>query len=288
MAKQFHKNAEVEICFLARGKHLQAIKDKGLKILKGTSEFNAIPYLASDDPKELGIANYILICTKTYDLNSIIEQLKPCIDEHTIILPLLNGVDGFEKIKKLLPHNTILNGCVYIVSRLKEAGVIENSGNIETLYFGIDGSPGKELQTLETLFKQAGIEATLSPNISSIVWEKFIFISPTATATSYFNTCIGEIVADEKKLTVFTHLVEEVKQIALKKKIAISPDISEKTLAKLKKLPFDTTSSMHSDIKNNKTQTEVEALTAYVVDEAKRYGIAVPTYEMAYKALKRK
>ncbi|MBK7819315.1 MAG: hypothetical protein IPJ60_18615 [Sphingobacteriaceae bacterium] len=129
--------------FLARGKHLQAIKDKSLKIIKGRFEFIATPHLASDDPNEIGIANFIIICTKTYDLNSIIDQLKPCIDKNTIILPLLNGVDACEKIKTLLPLNTVLNGCVYIVSRLKEAGVIENSGNIETLYFGVDGTPDK-------------------------------------------------------------------------------------------------------------------------------------------------
>ncbi|MBK7469027.1 MAG: hypothetical protein IPJ43_20795 [Saprospiraceae bacterium] len=52
---------------------------------------------------------------------------------------------------------------------------------------------------LETLFKQANINATLSKNISSIIWEKFIYISPTATATSYFDSSIGEILADPKK-----------------------------------------------------------------------------------------
>ncbi|MBK6523315.1 MAG: 2-dehydropantoate 2-reductase [Sphingobacteriaceae bacterium] len=215
----------------------------------------------------------------------MIDQLKPCIDKNTIILPLLNGVDACEKIKTLLPLNTVLNGCVYIVSRLKEAGVIENSGNIETLYFGVDGTPGQELLAYETLFKQAGIEATLSQNISSVVWEKFIFISPTATATSYFNNCIGEIVADEQKLNIFKLLVEEVKQIALKKNIALSTDISEKTLTKLKKLPFETTSSLHSDIKSNKSQTELEALTGYVISEALKNSMSCPTYEMIYKDL---
>ncbi|MBK7310081.1 MAG: 2-dehydropantoate 2-reductase [Sphingobacteriaceae bacterium] len=285
LAKRFYKSAEVEVCFLARGKHLQAIKDKSLKIIKGRFEFIATPHLASDDPNEIGIANFIIICTKTYDLNSIIDQLKPCIDKNTIILPLLNGVDACEKIKTLLPLNTVLNGCVYIVSRLKEAGVIENSGNIETLYFGVDGTPGQELLAYETLFKQAGIEATLSQNISSVVWEKFIFISPTATATSYFNNCIGEIVADEQKLNIFKLLVEEVKQIALKKNIALSTDISEKTLTKLKKLPFETTSSLHSDIKSNKSQTELEALTGYVISEALKNSMSCPTYEMIYKDL---
>ncbi|MBK6523316.1 MAG: hypothetical protein IPG08_13910 [Sphingobacteriaceae bacterium] len=64
LAKRFYKSAEVEVCFLARGKHLQAIKDKSLKIIKGRFEFIATPHLASDDPNEIGIANFIIICTK--------------------------------------------------------------------------------------------------------------------------------------------------------------------------------------------------------------------------------
>ncbi|MBK7819314.1 MAG: hypothetical protein IPJ60_18610 [Sphingobacteriaceae bacterium] len=67
--------------------------------------------------------------------------------------------------------------------------------------------------------------------------------------------------------------------------MALSTDISEKTLTKLKKLPFETTSSLHSDIKSNKSQTELEALTGYVISEALKNSMSCPTYEMIYKDL---
>ena len=218
LAKQFSDSSDVEVHFLSRGKNLQAFKNKGLKVIQGGSEFVVKPNSATDNAAEIGLANFILVCTKAYDLESILEQLQPCINQDTVILPLLNGVDSKERIKKILPNNTVLDGCVYIVSRLKEPGVVENSGNIQTLYFGLQHTSNKQLLLLDGIFKKSGIEGHLSQNISTIIWEKFIFISPTATATSFFDQSIGAILADEDKHKTVRLLIEEVQKIAFAKK----------------------------------------------------------------------
>lgn len=288
LANHFHLNKNVEINFFARGENLREIKKRGLKVIKGNSEFIAKPTLATDNPTEIGTADFIILATKSYDLDTIVQQLHPCINQDTIILPLLNGVDSRERIKQILPNTIVLDGCVYIVSRLKEVGVIENSGNIQTLYFGLDNFENDRLFLLENLFKEANIEASLSKNISTIIWEKFIFISPTATATSYYDKCIGELIADKEKIETTTSLIEEVKQIAKAKQIYVSDDLTEKTLNKLKALPFATTSSMHSDFQMNKPTNELESLTRYVINEGRKYNLATPTYIKAYEKLKMK
>lgn len=288
LAKHFDGREDVEINFFARGAHLKEIQHYGLKVIKGDTEFIARPTVATDNAAEIGIADFIIVATKSYDLETIVEQLKPCINQHTIILPLLNGVDSKERIQKLLPGNIVLDGCVYIVSRLKQAGVIENVGNIQTLYFGVDNFINDQLLLLERLFKEANIEATLSQSISTILWEKFIFISPTATATSYFDKCIGELIADSEQRITTTALIEEVKQIAKAKQIVISEDITEKTLNKLKALPFEATSSMHSDFRNKKAINELKSLTGYVVSEGRKYNLATPEYIKTYAALNKK
>jgi len=286
LANRFYQKDGVEICFFARGEHLKQIQKKGLKVIKGTTEFVAIPSLASDNASEIGIADFILICTKSYDLETVLLQLKPCIDSHTVLLPLLNGVDSTEIIKGVLPTATVLDGCAYIVSSLKEPGVIENSGNIQTLYFGLNNKKTDKLVLLEEILRQATIEAILSDGISSIIWEKFIFISPTATATSYFNNCIGELLADENKSKMLQLLIEEITQIAKSKGILIDKEITAKTLNKLKSLPFETTSSMHRDFKNHKKKTEVESLTGYVVRAGQQLNILTPEFERAYNQLR--
>ena len=288
LARHFYDKENVEINFVARGGHLKEIQKNGLKVIKGNTEFIAKPTLATDNPAEIGIANFIIITTKSYDLEAIIQQLRPCIDQDTIILPLLNGVDSKERINNILPDNIVLEGCAYIVSRLKQCGVIENSGNIQTLYFGLDKLVDKRLLLLESLFKEANIEAFLSENISTIIWEKYIFISPTATATSYFDNCIGEVLADKEKLRTLGTLIEEVKQVAKAKDIIVSDDITEKTLNKLKALPFEATSSMHRDFKNNNLRNELLSLTGYVVCEGQKYNIEIPTYITTNAILEKK
>ncbi|OWY26184.1 2-dehydropantoate 2-reductase [Sphingobacteriales bacterium UPWRP_1] len=288
LANHFYDNENVDINFFARGQHLKEIQVNGLKVTKGKSEFIAKPTLATDNPAEIGISDFIIITTKSFDLEAVIKQLRPCINQDTIILPLLNGVDSKERIKDIFPDNIVLDGCAYIVSRLKQVGVIENSGNIQTLYFGLDNLVNERLLLLENLLKEANIEAFLSINISTIIWEKFIFISPTATATSYFDKCIGELIADNEKLKMTTTLIEEVKQIAKAKQIYISDDIIEKTVNKLKALPFETTSSMHTDFKNNKPNNELKSLTEYVIKEGRKYNLATPTYMEMYVELKKK
>ncbi len=288
LANHFYKNENVEIIFFARGAHLREIQNNGLKVIKGETEFMAKATLATDNPAEMGIADFIIIATKNFDLETVVQQLRPCINQNTIILPLLNGVDSKERIKYILPDNIVLDGCVYLVSRLKQFGVVENSGNIQKLYFGLENFVDNRLISLESLLKDANIEASLSENISTIIWEKFIFLSPTATATSYYDKCIGELITEEEKLTTTLALIEETKLVAKAKQILISDDITEKTLIKLKALPFDATSSMHSDFKANKPNNELESLTAYVINEGRKYNLATPKYVKMYAELKKK
>ncbi|MFT5916605.1 MAG: 2-dehydropantoate 2-reductase [Flammeovirgaceae bacterium] len=285
LSKHFEESDKVDICFLARGEHLKAIQEKGLKVIQGESEFVTRPTLATDTASEIGLVNFVIISTKSYDLEDSIRQLKPCIDDNTILLPLLNGVDSKERIEQLLPNNLVLNGCVYIVSRLAAPGVIANTGNIQKLFFGLDDYTNPELNRLENLFKEAGLEARKSNKISSIIWEKFIFISALATATSYFNCNIGELLNSEEKLETFEVLVEEVVQIANKKQVISADGLVEKTIQKVETMSPNATASMHSDFIAGK-QSELETLTNYVIREGRKYGIETPTYGMAYEFLK--
>lgn len=288
LAKHYYDNKNINIHFYARGAHLNEIQKNGLKVIQGEIEFISKPTVASDNPTDIGVVDFVIVATKSYDLEAVIQQLGPCINRETIILPLLNGVDNKERIKNLLPDNITLDGCAYIVSRLKQDGVVENKGNIQTIFFGLDHITTDRFQLLEALLKKAKIEATLTQDISRILWEKFIFISPTATATSYFDSSIGELISDKIKLLTTLKLVEEVTMIAKAKNILVPDDIVEKTLNKLKALPFETTSSMHSDFKNKKPKNELQSLTSYVLSEGQKHDIKTPTYHTLYQELKKK
>ena len=288
LAKHFFYSEEIEIIFLARGEHLKAIKKNGLKVIKGNTEFIARPTLATDNPTEIGLIDYLILCTKSYDLETTLTQIKNCINSDTVILPLLNGVDSRERIKNIFPDNLVSEGCVYIISRLTAAGRIENKGNTEILYFGLENFENKKLVTLEKIFKQAGIKAVLTNNILSRIWEKYILIAATATSTSYFETSMGVILADDEKHKILIQLIEEVKNIALAKNINIPADISAITLNKLKSIPYEATSSMHDDFKKSNQKTELQSITGYVVKEGLKNNIPTPTFQKLLSELEKK
>jgi 2-dehydropantoate 2-reductase len=283
LARKYENNDEIEICFLARGDHLRKIRENGLRVIHGQNKFLAKPAIATDKADEIGIADYILICTKSYDLDATVEQLEPCIGGNTVLIPLLNGVESVERIKNILPGANVTEGCVYIVSQVKEAGVIENSGINQKLFFGPGEVNNDRLQWLEKKMIDSGIEATLSDSISTIVWEKFIFIASIATATSYFNCSIGKLLEDNEDTLV--QLIEEVKLIATAKEISVKPDITAYIVNYNKLLPYDATSSMHRDFLNHKPKTEVESLTGYVVRVGNNYGVETPIFNRAYRQL---
>jgi len=286
LAKKYRKKSEIDIIFLSRGEHLKQIKKNGLKLIKGKEEFVVFPELATDNAKEIGIADFIIICTKSYDLEATIEQLKPCIDNDTLLLPLLNGVDASERIQKLLPYNSVLKGCVYIVSHVKEPGVVENSGNIQKLFFGLDNEINQDLLFLEDILENAGIEVTLSEEISNIVWQKFIFVSPIAATTTYFDSNIGEVV--EKNETILIKLIDEVSKVAKAKGIILDKGVKENSLSLIKSLPSEISSSMHRDFKNGKANTEIESLLGFVVKAGKELHIETPAYDKVYLALSKR
>ncbi|SHG29911.1 ketopantoate reductase family protein [Flagellimonas flava] len=278
LASRFQDGREVHVNFLARGEHLKEIIQSGLKVVQGGMELTAIPQMASDNPSQIGPVDYILLCTKSYDLEETVKQLEPCIHSKTVILPLLNGVNARQRTQKLVPKNLICEGCVYIISRLSRPGVVENLGNIQKLFFGVPNENDQRLEQLRLLFQQANIEATLTSDILKIIWEKFIFISAMATATSYFDEGLGPILSDPKKRDVLSSLISEISVVVRNKGIFVANTAKDDILHKLESLPAEATSSLHSDIQKKKKQTEVYSLVHYVVEEGKKLQLSVPVY----------
>jgi 2-dehydropantoate 2-reductase len=284
LAKAYFHSDTIEIIFIARGETQKAIALKGLKIISDESEMIVFPNLVSDNAKEIGQLDCLICATKTYDIESSFFSIKNCLTPNTLILPLYNGVDATERIKKLFPVNNVLQGCAYIVSTIQSPGVIRKLGHFEKLFFGSTTTPVSKLKVLDALLKNAGIESYLVENIEETIWEKFIFISALASATSYLNQNIGAVLNNPANKSIYIALLNEITAVAAAKGLAMPKDIVAQTIVKLEKSPQDATSSMHRDFLANR-KTEVVSLTEYVVKEGIKYGVEIPTYQMILKQL---
>lgn len=278
LAKAYYKSEEIEVIFIARGETQKAIAENGLKIITDDTETVVYPKLVSNNPDEIGVLDYLICATKTYDIEESLLSLQQCIAQETVILPLYNGVDAPERIHKLFPENDILQGCVYIISMIFSPGTIRKIGFYEKLFFGSKTASISKLNELQSIFQKAKIESYLVENIEETVWEKFIFISALASVTSYLNQNIGQILSNPDAKAIYVELLKEIEMVAKAKGLQLSDDIVNQTIVKLEKSPKEATSSMHRDyLAGNKI--EAASLTKFVVEEALKYGVKTPLYE---------
>src|SRR2546421_7776068 len=117
--------AGVDCAFLLRPRTLAAVKQKGLTVHSVDESFTVHP-VASSDPRALPAASLVILSVKRYDLDEVIEQLRPVHFANATVLTLQNGVDAETRILELMPNAQLVGGVAYIYARIAEPGVIEH------------------------------------------------------------------------------------------------------------------------------------------------------------------
>lgn len=287
LTARYQGTEKADLFFIARGENLQAIRADGLRVKTGIRTLHAVPALATDQPAEIGApVDYLFCCTKSYDLEENIAQLTPIIGPETVLIPLQNGLDAADRIRKLLPGQKVWKGCTYIGARLKHPGFVEKFTGKERIFFGSDSpvqGEEKERQTrLLKLLTYARLNAFNPADIDTRIWKKFFMISTAATLTSFFNQTIHEALDQHKDM--FIVLGAELKSVAEAEGVHLPDDIVFSSLEAQQGMPPGATTSMHDDFRKGR-KTELETLTGYVIRKADERGIDVPTYRFMYNGL---
>jgi 2-dehydropantoate 2-reductase len=286
LAQKYGSTGEHDIFFVARGEHLAEIRKNGLKVItQEEGEFTAIPTIATDDPKDLGLVDLVLFCVKTYDLETAAQQLIDNIHEKTVAITILNGVDNTDRLRTILTRSTVLNGCVYISSTIQAPGVIRQIGGPRKLIFGPENNDTEKYRYIEEILRKADIRAELTTDISVQVWTKYIFIGPLATIDSLLRKPLGAIIENENNKQMLKGLMEEVNLIAKKRGIILPEDIIPLSLDKASGFPYETKTSMQRDFESGRKTTEIETFTGYIVKAGKELGVETPLYQEAYNLL---
>ena len=282
LARGYAGDENVDIVFIARGPHLEAIKADGLQVKSAASgDFTARPDLATDDPSDCGMFDIILLCTKGYDLEESARLLAPNIGKDTIVITVLNGVDNAEKFDR----GKIWNGCVYISSHILRPGVCQQSGGSCKMFFGNETNDEPDWIHIENIFRKADIDARYRSDINHIAWEKYLFVSPLANATTFLNTTIGGILEDREGMELMGNLLDELLALSKAYGIDFPEDIKESTIEKSRGLPYEAKTSLQMDFEKGK-RTEIGTFIEFIVNEGKKRGLPVPTHERIYAALK--
>ncbi|MEA3372680.1 MAG: 2-dehydropantoate 2-reductase [Campylobacterota bacterium] len=269
-----------EVIFIARGEHAEAVKVNGLRVIEDEGEFTAVPTQVCTANEMTGTFDLLLFSVKSYDIEEALLDLKKNIRPDTVIIPFGNGVNNAETIAGLVDAK-VINGAVYILSHIQEAGVIQKQGKVFTAIFGHQQWLGESLY-IEHMFKDAGLRTKIPDDIETALWKKYLFISAFATLTSYYDMNIRPVY--DTHYSMAKTVLEEIAAVAAAKGINLDGEV-EKALKTASNLPEEASTSMHLDFQNNR-KTELETLTGYVVKEAKRLGVQVVQINQIYHSLK--
>ena len=285
LAKEFNEREDIKIYFAARGLHSQEIKKNGLVLDTDDGTYVSVPTEITDDISQLPELDICLICVKSYDLQNVLEQLKPKIKRDTIILPLLNGVDIYDRVRSVISDGAVFPACVYVGTHIEKPGKVVQRGGACTIHFGAD--PEKEAVTnwLPDLFDQAGINYNMTSNPYSEIWSKYIFIASFGLVCACYSKTIGEVMQSNKLAEYVKKIMSEIFDISKKAGIDLPADIVQKSFVKGSGFPFDTKTSFQRDYENRDKPDERDLFGETLLRLGKKYNEDTSTVKMIYNMI---
>jgi 2-dehydropantoate 2-reductase len=279
-------NRTTQVYFIGRGEHLKAIQQHGLNLFTDKEEFHCFPNIATDNIRHIPTPDLYLLCVKGYDLDNAVASISKNISADTIILPLLNGVDIYERIRTNLQKAIVSPACVYVSSSIEKPGTIRQKGPEGHIVFGKDPKYlGYNYKYLIEFFNGMGISNTWYDNPYPAIWEKYIFITALSLMTAYSGKTLGEVLSDDKLKSVMENIMKEVVLIGKAKNIDFEQDIVEKTIQKAKNFPHESKTSFQRDYEKGKTRHEGDIFGGTLIRLAKECNVSIPTITDVYGEL---
>lgn len=278
--------AGLDVTFIARGQHLQAIRQNGLRVTSELGDFTIRPAQATADPAEVGPVDYVLFSVKMYDTETAGAAIRPLVGADTAVISLQNGVDNEAKLARLLGPEHVLGGVAYVFAAIAEPGSIEHSGRVARLVFGeLDGRLTPRAEAFREACGKAGFEAEISTDIEKTLWTKFLGNCAGNGLSSVTRTSLGVIRDDPDLRAIYEECLREAVAVARAKGVKLDPDAVEKQLAGFDRLPHALRSSTEQDVARG-NRLEVASLNGLVVQFGRELGIPTPVNHFIYAVLK--
>ncbi len=186
-------NAGHQVTLLARGKHLQAIRTNGAKLIESDREIK-VNLIASDDPEDFGPQDCLFITVKTPSLNEILPKLTPLLDDNTTVISamngipwwflqnlkgplkghLLNSIDPKNTLLKALPIERIIGCVVHAGSSVVEPGVIHHASGDLFIIGEPDGKIKERTLKIKESINQSNLNCKITENIHTEIWSKLV------------------------------------------------------------------------------------------------------------------
>lgn len=284
-AKPVCRQAGEEIWLLDKNKERAAkLSQNGITIEGISGRWNA-KVKTTAEPKDIDMADLVIIATKSYDTKSAITLAKPIITDKTSVLTLQNGIGNLEIISEVAGAENVIGGTTSLGATLIDDTHIRHAGIGETVIGKIDSSTPVILREIRELFNKVKLETRISRDIKGVLWSKLIInvgINALSALTRLHN---GRLIEFEGTRRILRDAVTEAVKIAKRKRIKL---IYDDPLAKVEAVCEATAGNVSSMLQDvlRKKRTEIDFINGVVVRLGQELGIPVPVNTMLVDLVK--
>jgi len=278
-----------QVYFIDQGQHLQEIRENGLILQRNEDSFVCPPTGLSESPASLPEPDLCLVCVKSYDLEGAILSLREYIRDDTIIVPLLNGLDIYQRVRKVLDKGIVLPACVYITSYLEKPGKVVQKGPDGRVVLGKDPQfrdfdPGNLL----AFSGEMGLNFNWLDNPYVSIWEKYLLVGSFALATAANGLSFGEVISDPEAKANLIGIMTEIIQLGRKQGIDLKMDLIDQTIAFIGLYPYDARSSFQRDLEQERGQDEGDIFGATIIRMGRELNLPTPITERVVRQIEKR
>lgn len=276
-----------DVTFIARGKQLEAMAAHGLQILCPDADFLVNPVQVTDSPEEVGITDLILFCVKSYDAEAALQLIKPMVGPHTVVIPVLNGIEHIAAMQAALGEDHVLGGVATPSAHKSAPGVVRVVGfatGVAQLIFGEwPAGESARCERIQAVLTDTGLTAQAVPNISESMWRKLAFISG-ASVLAVMRGPIGRVWSPETEALIQQAAAETV-AVAVAQGITLPKNLPDGFVGWGSRMPPDYKPSLLRDLEQG-NRLEMEAITGLVTHLGKKTNTPTPVNDFVYACLK--
>src|SRR6266404_2396328 len=290
--------AAYDVTLFARGPHLRAMQQRGLRILSSEGDFEVHPRVIGN-LVEAGPMDVIFLGVKAHGLTQLAPQVAPLIGENTTVVSTQNGipwwyfqshageltglhlerVDPGGVIATAIPAARVAASIAYFATEIPEPGVIRHTEGNRLSLGEPDGARSDRCKAISAALIKAGIRCPVTQNIRTEIWVKILGNVAFNPISALTRATLSQMARDSETRPVISSIMTEVEAVAAKLGIEMPISIDQR-IAGAEKVGEHKT-SMLQDLEAGRPM-ELEAVVGAVVELGERLGIPMPHTRTVY------
>lgn len=274
-----------DVRMLARGAALEAIRERGIRVIAPDADTTIRIAQVSDDPVAIGRADLVIVTVKTWQLAELGPRIVPLVGDDTLVVPMQNGVEASELLGKALGERHVIGAIARMISWAERPGEIRRLATPVSLTIGARRPEQADaVQACAAALRAGGIEVVVTRAIEAARWMKLLFIAPYGAVGAVERVPLGVLRETPATRARLVAAMDEAAAVAAARGVPLPGDATATMLARIDELPGDATTSMHRDIVEGRP-SELHELIGAVVRLGREAGVATPVSSQLYAQL---